>query len=264
MNKVIIAGYVIAPLTPAPDGQPFEILTIDNSKSAMRHYATIASEFAKKTGFKVESTHLHPGDGGVPRYSFTCSMPETPEFQFNPDEKDADFDGLAKWFSLDSKFLQDLHDKLTDKNDMFLACQFFNDGILAYDVATGDAPIDIPAIRDAYIAGIEKVRADKAKVAEYYNACTTVCLTHSGGKYKEIAFIKDGRLVAFGQFTSDHRGGIYAANNDVQKIPNWNPHDCVAMFRRTNKPLYRTIKKLAYNEPADTFRFDQRTIIKNK
>jgi len=260
MKTTIIAGYVIEPMKPAKDGkQPFKITTIDQSKDANMHYRTIASEFAKIAGFKVNETTLLASG-----FTFTCDIPETPSYQFDPDEKDADIAGLSKWFDQDSKFLQGLHDKLTNKDDMFLACQFFIDGILAYDVATGDEPIDIPTIRDNYIAGLEKERKSGEAIAEYYNGCKVVTIEHSGGKYREMAFIRDGRLVAFGQFTRDHRGGIYAANNDVQKIPNWNAHEHVAKFRKLNKVAYRNIKKLAYDEPAETFKFDQRTIINTK
>lgn len=264
MKTTIIAGYVIEPVTPAQDNnQSFKIMTIDRSKDANMHYRTIASEFAKKTGFSVTATKVVP-DAGEIRFVFDCKIPDEPGFQFFPDEKDADIAGLSKWFEMDSKFLQGLHDKLTDKNDMFLACQFFADGILAYDIATGDQPIDIPTIRANYIAGIEKQRAAANKVAEYYNSCITIACEHSGGKYREIVFIKDGRIVACGQFTRDHLGGIYAANNPVQKIPNWNPHEIAAKFRQLNKRAYKDIKRLCTNEPAETFKFDQRTVIKHK
>lgn len=264
MKTTIIAGFVIEPMTPAKDNiQSFKIMTIDRSKDANMHYRTIASEFAKKTGFSVTTTKVVP-DAGEIRFVFNCTIPDAPDYQFIPDETDADIAGLSKWFELDSKFLQGLHDKLTDKNDMFMACQFFADGILSYDIATGDQPIDIPTIRETYISGLEKQRADADKLSEYYNTCITVTCAHSGGKYREIAFIKGGRLVACGQFTRDHRGGIYAANNPVQKIPNWNPHEIAAKFRQLNKIAYKQIKRLCTDEPAETFKFDQRTVIKTK
>lgn len=264
MKTTIIAGFVIEPITPVADGiQSFKIMTVDRSKDATKHYRTIASEFAKKTGFKVNDTHFRPDKDDI-RFVFDCNIPNEPEFQFHPDESAPDFDGLSKWFKLESDFLHGLHDKLTNKDDMFMACQYFADGILAYDIATGDAPIDIPTIRDNYIAGLEKQRASAAKIAAYYNSCFTVVVTHDGGKFREIAFIKDGRLVAFGQFTRDHRGGIYAANNDVEKIPNWNPHECVGKFRSLNRQAYKQIKRLCTNEPPETFQFDQRTIRKSR
>ena len=136
-------------------------------------------------------------------------------------------------------------------------------GDIVYNVAT-DTPFRVTGIRDAYyVAGIEKQRAAAEKVAAYYNDCITIACEHSGGN-REIVFIKDGRIVACGQFTRDHRGGIYAANNPVQKIPNWNPHEIAAKFRQLNKRAYKDIKRLCTNEPAETFKFDQRTVIKHK
>lgn len=269
MKTTIINGFIVTPYASAKTGtespeQEFVIATVDRSSDANKHYRTIASEFAKKTGFKVNATSIAPDTNGDVHFYFTCIIPESPDYQFNPDEKDADIAGLSKWFELDSKFVQGLHDKLTNKGDIFLACQFFKDGILAYDIATGDDPIDIPTIRANYIAGLEKQRKSGQEIADYYNGCKTVTIEHSQNQYREIAFIRDGRLVAFGQFTRDHRGGIYAANNDVQKIPNWNAHEHVAKFRKLNKSAYRQIKRLAYDEPAETFKFDQRTLINTK
>ena len=263
MKTIIIAGFVIEPMAAATDGiQPFKIKTVDRSKDAIMHYRTIASEFNKKTGYPVKTTGIIIDTDGEKRFKFDCAVPETPDYSFNPDEQDADIAGLAKWFGVESAFLQGMHDRLTDKNDMFMACQLFDDGILAYDIATGDQPIDVNAIRESYIAGIRKQKATAKKMTDYYQSCITISITHSGGQYRETAFIKDGRLVAFAQFTRDHRGGIYAANNKVQKIPGWNAHECVAKFRTLNKQAYKAIKRQAYAEPAETFKFDQRTVRK--
>jgi hypothetical protein len=258
MKTIIIAGYVIEPMPAKGKEQFFKILTIDKTFDSFNRYNTIASEFARITGYQV--IRVYPGLNN--RFKFSCRIPDEPRFKFDPDDKDADIDGLSKWFDIDAEFLQSLHDKLTDPNDIFLACQFFKDGVLAYDIAIGDEPIDIPTIRANYIAAMEKKRASAKKLADFYNSCTTVTCMHPNGTHKEVAFIRDGRLVAFGQFTLNHCGGIYAAHNKVQKIPNWNPHECVAKFRRLNKAIYRQIKKLAYDEPAEIFQFDQRTIRK--
>ena len=89
MKTTIIAGFVIEPVTPAQDNQSFKITTIDRSKDANMHYRTIASEFAKKTGFSVTATKVVP-DAGEIRFVFDCKIPDEPGFQFFPDEKDAD------------------------------------------------------------------------------------------------------------------------------------------------------------------------------
>lgn len=139
-------------------------------------------------------------------------------------DKRQEIESIASRYDLDVDFVQQLHDKVTDKENFARAVKMFVDGTLPFAVATGDAPINVAHIRHdvaVNLLALRKTRADKVKeqmetqrrIVEYYNGCRHVTMTHKGNKsIRETVFIKDGLIVAFGHF-EPKQGGIYSANN---------------------------------------------------
>ena len=178
-----------------------------------------------------------------------------------------DFEALASQYGLDVDFVHQLHEKVVDKENFARAVKMFADGTLPFDVATGDAPINVSSIRhDVAVNLIElrKMRADKVKeqmemqrrIVEYYNECRHVTMTHKGNKsIRETVFIKDGLIVAFGHF-EPKQGGIYSANNPVMQDFRWQPHEALARLRKMNRAFYRQVKKAAFNSPKEWFDFN--------
>ena len=58
-----------------------------------------------------------------------------------------DFEALASQYGLDVDFVHQLHEKVVDKENFARAVKMFADGTLPFDVATGDAPINVASIR---------------------------------------------------------------------------------------------------------------------
>lgn len=182
-----------------------------------------------------------------------------------------DFNGMASQYGLDVDFVQQLHDKVTDKENFARAVKMFVDGTLPFAVATGDAPINVASIRHdvaVNLLELRKMRADKVKeqmemqrrIVEYYNGCRHVTMTHKGNKsIRETVFIKDGLIVAFGHF-EPKQGGIYSANNPVMPDFRWQPHDVLGRLRKLDKGFYRKVKKAATKSPREWFDFSQSTI----
>ena len=182
-----------------------------------------------------------------------------------------DFNGMASKYGLDAAFVQQLHEKVVDKENFARAVKMFVDGTLPFAIATGDAPINVASIRhDVAVNLIElrKMRADKVKeqmemqrrIVEYYNECRHVTMTHKGNKsIRETVFIKDGLIVAFGHF-EPKQGGIYSANNPVMQDFRWQPHEALARLRKMNRAFYRNVKKAATNSPREWFDFTGSTI----
>lgn len=184
-----------------------------------------------------------------------------------------DFETLASKYGLDVDFVHQLHEKVVDKDTFARAVKMFADGTLPFDVATGDAPINVASIRHAVAVNMwntRKIRAERVKeqmdaqrrIVEYYNGCKRMTMAHAHDKrIRETVFIKDGIIVAFGHFEPS-QGGIYAANNPVMPDFRWNPHECLARLRKLNKAFYRQVKKAAFNSPKEWFDFTETTIAK--
>lgn len=184
-----------------------------------------------------------------------------------------DFNGMASKYGLDAAFVQSLHGKIVDKENFARAVKMFADGTLPFDVATGDAPINVASIRHDVAVNMwntRKIRAEHVKgqmemqrrIVEYYNGCKRMTMAHAKDKrIQETVFIKDGIIVAFGHF-EPNQGGIYAANNPVMPDFRWNPHECLARLRKLNKAFYRQVKKAAFNSPKEWFDFTETTIAK--
>ena len=182
-----------------------------------------------------------------------------------------DFEALASQYGLDVDFVQQLHDKVTDKENFARAVKMFVDGTLPFAVATGDAPINVASIRHdvaVNLLALRKTRADKVKeqmemqrrIVKYYNGCRHGTMTHKGNKsIRETVFIKDGLMVAVGHF-EPKQGGIYSANNPVMPDFRWQPHDALARLRKMNRVFYRKVKKAATKSPREWFDFSNTTI----
>lgn len=174
------------------------------------------------------------------------------------------FEALASKYGLTVDFVKELHDKVVDKENFARAVKMFANGTLPYDMATGNDPINVAELRHQVAtkmwefrknkeANIAKAMEQQRKIVEYYNSCTTLTLKNKG--IRDVVFIKDGHLVAFGHF-EPKQGGIYAANNEVMPNFRWNPHECLARLRKLNKAFYRQVKKAAFNSPQEWFDFN--------
>lgn len=184
-----------------------------------------------------------------------------------------DFNGMASKYGLDAAFVQSLHEKIVDKENFTRAVRMFVDGTLPYDVAMGDAPINIAELRHQVAQNLlvfrkhkaEKVRQameQQRKIVDYYNGCQRLVMHHRGKKQiREMVAIKDGIIVAFGHY-EPNQGGIYAANNPVMPDFHWQPHDALARLRKLDKAFYRKVKKAASNSPKEWFDFTITTIAK--
>lgn len=188
---------------------------------------------------------------------------------------------LSAHYGWPPEFVSSILSRITNAADLWRACRMYHDGTLSIaDVnADGEPPVDIPALRHTIASNhvakrklrderIREMMAKQQAIAEYYNACQRVDMDVPGkdGKChgaKHSAFIRDGRLVAFGYWDTTGTGGIYMANNDVMPDFRWNElHDNLGHIRRAFRPFYKAIKKACHNEPPATFRFDERTIRK--
>lgn len=182
-----------------------------------------------------------------------------------------DFNGMASKYGLDAAFVQQLHEKVVDKENFARAVKMFADGTLPFDVATGDAPINVASTRHDVAVNMwnaRKIRAERVKeqmemqrrIVEYYNGCKRMTMAHAkDNRIRETVFIKDGIIVAFGHF-EPNQGGIYAANNPVMPDFRWQPHDVLGRLRKLDKGFYRKVKKAATASPSEWFDFTGSTI----
>lgn len=175
---------------------------------------------------------------------------------------------LSERFDLSVEFLTELHDKIVDKENFTRAVRMFVDGLMPYDMATGQEPINVAELRHKVAADIVAFRKDKTakiraaleqqkRICAYYSGCKVLRFPRKGNCYDEV-FIKDGRIVAFGH-EEPRIGGIYAADNEVMPNFRWHPHDELARLRKLNKAFYREIKKAAVNSPREWFNFNDTT-----
>lgn len=186
-------------------------------------------------------------------------------------DKRQEIESIASRYGLDAAFVQQLHEKVVDKENFARAVKMFADGTLPFDVATGDAPINVASIRHDVALNMwntRKIRAERVKeqmktqrrIVEYYNGCKRMTMAHANDKrIRETVFIKDGIIVAFGHF-EPNQGGIYAANNPVMPDFRWQPHDVLGRLRKLDKGFYRKVKKAATNSPREWFDFTGSTI----
>ena len=74
-----------------------------------------------------------------------------------------DFNGMASKYGLDAAFVQSLHEKIVDKENFARAVRMFVNGTLPYDVAMGDAPINIAELRHQVAQNLLVFRKHKAE-----------------------------------------------------------------------------------------------------
>ena len=178
---------------------------------------------------------------------------------------------IAAKYELDAAFVSQLYDNLTDKATIEKALHMFVAGTLKFDIATGDAPINVASVRHDVAVNMwntRKIRAERVKeqmemqrrIVEYYNGCKRMTMAHAKDKrIQETVFIKDGIIVAFGH-CEPNQGGIYAANNRVMPDFRWQPHKALSRLRKMNRAFYRKVKKAATKSPREWFDFSQSTI----
>ncbi len=176
---------------------------------------------------------------------------------------------LADKYKLDAAFVSQLYDKLTDKTTIEKALRMFVAGTLKYQVATGDEPIDIAAIRHEVAGNFQELRKRTAefmkkqkKIHDYYDGCL-VLSRKINGNIVDSVFLDNGKIVAFAHY-EPKQGGIYMADNEVMPNFNWNPREALKRFRNIDKAFFKAIKKHATKEPISLFIFDDATIRKNK
>lgn len=178
---------------------------------------------------------------------------------------------LSEQFNLSVEFLTEFHDKIVDKENFNRAVRMFIDGLMPYDIATGDKPINVAELRHKVAKDLWAFRNDKhakiraameqhKRIQEYYSGCKSIRYPKKPkGGVSDVVFIKDGHLVAFAHFEPS-AGGIYAADNEVMPGWNWRPHEYLARLRKMNKAFYREIKKAAFKSPLEWFDFNNKTL----
>lgn len=190
----------------------------------------------------------------------------------------AELAGLYDW---PEEFIGQIASRITNPDDLWRACQMYQRGTLkADDVNNTDGErIDIPALRHTIATNFaakhklrsEKIRAMLARqqeIADYYATCERIdCKVtdiNTGTHGTQCAFINEGRLVAFGYWSRDGKGGVYMADNPVMPAFHWEKlHDELGTIRQRNRAFFKRIKQAARREPLATFRFDERTIRKS-
>lgn len=178
-------------------------------------------------------------------------------------KKELKFEELASRYALPIEFVQELHEKVVDKDNFERALRMFKGGTLKYEVVAGKAPINIGEIRKEVASNLRSMRGrikeqmeQQRKMVEYYNGCVALKYRHKQNKgIQDVVFIKDGYLVAFARF-EPKQGGIYAANNEVMPNFRWNPHEHLARLRKLNKAFYREVKKAAFADDKGLFDFN--------
>lgn len=176
---------------------------------------------------------------------------------------------LAAKYGVEEDFARQLYENITDKENFARALRMFRDGTLKYETATSGKPICIADIRKEVAENYRKLRAtirqrmeEYRKIKEYYDGCAKITTRRKGGII-DAAFIRDGRLVAFGHWTPKD-GGIYAADNEVMPNHNWKPKDILRGIRKADRQFYKAIKRTAHAEDPELFRFDERTVRKTE
>lgn len=86
-------------------------------------------------------------------------------------DKIQEIESIASRYDLDVDFVQQLRDKVTDKENFARAVKMFVDGTLPFAIATGDAPINVASIRHdvaVNLLELRKMRADKVTEQKPY------------------------------------------------------------------------------------------------
>lgn len=92
---------------------------------------------------------------------------------------------LSERFNLSPDFLTELHNKIVDKENFTRAVRMFVDGLMPYDMATGQEPINVAELRHKVATDIWAFRKDKAakiraameqqrRIQEYYSGCKSI------------------------------------------------------------------------------------------
>lgn len=172
-------------------------------------------------------------------------------------------EALAVKYDLPIEFVNELWEKVVDKDNFERALKMFVYGSLPYDVATGQDPINVAELRSRIASELLEYRKKmqeelerNRQIAEYYNGCNALRYPRKPKDgTQDIVFVKDGHLVAFARF-EPKQGGFYAANNEFMPEYNWNPHKWLKRLRQINKAFYREVKKAAFADPKEWFNFN--------
>lgn len=176
---------------------------------------------------------------------------------------------MAVRYDLPLEFCQKLYNKLTDKIYYERAVRMFVDGSLKYSDAISDDSLDCKALRHEVAHNLVELRKKRdaalehqKRVSEYYfKDCAKFALDYKSKRFFVFAD-KDTRTlsaIALVNLNSKEVKFVYA-NNAFEKFGEESLHGCLLEMRRLNKSFVRRLKKTCLNEPATTFKFDERTI----
>jgi hypothetical protein len=175
----------------------------------------------------------------------------------------------ATRYDLPLEFCQKLYDKLTDKGYFERAVRMFVDGRLKYSDAINDNSLDCEAVRHEVAQNLVKLRETRRealelrmRVTEYYaKECFQFALDYR--TERRLVFVDKETRTLSAIARVDMRSkeiSFYYANNSFEKYGEEHLHDYMIQLRLSNKAFVRHIKKACVNEPATTFKFDDRTI----
>lgn len=125
-------------------------------------------------------------------------------------------EAIAKKYDLAVDFVKSLHDKIIDKENFARAVKMFNDGLLPYDMATGNEPINVAEYRSKVARNMwnrRKLQAEQFKATmehqkESLNIIQNVAVSHSGtSKIKPFWMLFSSRMVNWSPLviTSQHK-----------------------------------------------------------
>lgn len=176
---------------------------------------------------------------------------------------------MAVRYDLPLEFCQKLYNKLTDKSYFERAVRMFVDGRLKYSDAIDDESLDCEALRHEIAQNLVHLRETRQaalelrmRVTKYYaKECFQYALDYL--TERRLVFVdKETRtLSAIARVNMRSKEiSFYYANNSFEKFGEEHLHDYMLQLRHSNKNFVRQIKKACWNEPATTFKFDDRTI----
>ena len=118
---------------------------------------------------------------------------------------ETNIEALASKYGLTVDFVNELHEKVIDKENFARAVRMFAVGLLPYDMATGKDPSMLPNIgtrspkimwnfRRKKADNIKAAMEQQRKIVEYYNECKAFTLKNKA--VKDVVF---GQGRAFGR-----------------------------------------------------------------
>lgn len=187
-----------------------------------------------------------------------------------------DFEKISKEHdNLDVAFLEQLHERITDKENFLKAVDMFVRGLMPLDVATTTENLNVQDFRKEVASNLLKIRAKinrereeaKAKQKKIYEYLGSRCkcfrlLDARTRKVRFAVFVQreEKKIACFMAFDAKSgKGGIHMANiPELLENYNWQPNDALRDLRRVDKRFVKGIKKYAVKEPFAHFDFAPR------